>query len=62
MLNHAAAHCKANRLCAPLPQFYAIEGDVMGSTAWCLSILAGLTLVFAACGACALSGIRHDAR
>jgi ABC-type multidrug transport system ATPase subunit len=43
-------------------QFYAIEGQVMGSTAWCLSILAGLTLVFAACGAGALSGIRHDAR
>jgi ATP-binding cassette subfamily G (WHITE) protein 2 len=42
--------------------FYGLEGDVMGSTAVCVALLATCTLFFATCGACILSNVRHLSR
>ena len=42
--------------------FYGLEGDIMGSTAVCVSMLAACTLFFATCGACVLTHVRHSSR
>ena len=42
--------------------FYGIRGDVMGSLGACVALLAGLVLLFAACGAYAIGHIRHSTR
>jgi len=42
--------------------FYGMEGSVMGSAGACIGLLAAITLSFAACGACALTHIRHERR
>ena len=44
--------------------FYGLgrENDIMGSIGGCIAMSAALTLVFATCGACAVSHVRHDTR
>jgi hypothetical protein len=42
--------------------FYGLEGDIMGSTAVCVAMLAACTLFFATCGACVLTHVRHSSR
>ena len=38
------------------------EGELMGSIGGCVAMSAGLTLLFAACGACAVSFVRFNKR
>ena len=42
--------------------FYGIHGDIMGSLAACVGLLAALVLSFAACGAFSIGFIRHSTR
>ena len=43
-------------------EFYGMRGDIMGSMGVCVALLALTTLIFATCGACAVSNIRHASR
>ena len=43
-------------------EFYGFRGDIMGSTAACLGMLAMLTLIFATCGAASLHYVQHKSR
>jgi len=45
-------------------EFYGLgkEGEIMGSVAACLGMSAAITLIFATCGACAVSHVRFNTR
>ena len=45
-------------------EFYGMgkEGELMGSMGGCIAMSAGLTLLFATCGACAVSYVRFNRR
>ena len=42
--------------------FYGMHGSIMSSIGACLGLLAGIMVVFAMCGACTLTFVRHATR